>query len=134
MVLKYTTSVEGLPASSLGGGFFEGWLAPPSSQEHLDLLRNSTHVVIASDDDKVVGFGTAISDGVLAAYIPLLEVLPAYRGRGIGTELMRRLLAAVGSFYMIDVACDLGMLPFYERLGFSPGTRAAIRHYGWRAG
>lgn len=70
----------------------EGWSSPPSSQEHLDLRRNSSHVVIASDDGKVVGFATAISDGVLSAYIPLLEVLPAYQRRCIGTELMKRLL------------------------------------------
>ena len=134
MAVAYTTSVESLAASSLGGGFFEGWSSPPSSQEHLDLLRKSTHVVIASDDGKVVGFATAISDGVLSAYIPLLEVLPAYQGRGIGTELMKRLLADTGSLYMIDVACDLGTLPFYERLGFSAGTSATMRNYGWRSG
>ena len=39
--------------------------------------------MLARDDaGRVVGFVTAISDGVLSAYIPLLEVLPEYQGAG----------------------------------------------------
>jgi hypothetical protein len=32
------------------------------------------------DNGRVIGFITAVTDKVLSAYIPLLEVLPAYRG------------------------------------------------------
>ena len=61
-------------------GFFVDWPNPPSTETHLKLLSNSYKVVIAIDPtiNKVVGFITAISDGVLSAYIPLLEVLPAH--------------------------------------------------------
>ncbi|WP_218212220.1 GNAT family N-acetyltransferase, partial [Pseudomonas sp. 2822-15] len=74
-------------------GFFVGWPNPPSSHTHLKLLEKSTHIVLAVDDEneQVVGFITAISDGVLSAYIPLLEVLTEYQGRGIGKELVRRM-------------------------------------------
>ena len=54
----------------------------------------------------VVGFVTAVSDGVLSAYIPLLEVLPEYQDRGIGSELMRRILEQLDDLYMVDVLCD----------------------------
>ena len=77
--------------------------------------------------DRVVGFITAISDGVLAAYIPLLEVLPDYRGQGIGTELVRRLLHKLNGLYMVDVLCDPGLQPFYARLGMLPSTGMMIR-------
>jgi ribosomal protein S18 acetylase RimI-like enzyme len=105
-------------------GFFVGWPSPPSPERHLELLRGSAHVVLARDEDgRVVGFVTAISDGVLSAYIPLLEVLPEYQGRGIGTELMRRMLAKLRGLYMVDLSCDAALEPFYRRLGLQVWDR-----------
>ncbi|CAN5189789.1 hypothetical protein BH18ACT12_BH18ACT12_03640 [soil metagenome] len=80
------------------------------------MLRGSSQVVLACDGTRVVGFVPAISDGVLSAYLPLLEVLPEYQGRGIGRELVRRVLAALGGLYMVDLVCDEDVVPFYERL------------------
>ena len=98
-------------------GFFVGWPVQPSPERHVQMLRGSSHVVLAYEGDRVVGVVTAISDGVLSAYVPRLEVLPEYQGRGIGTELMRRLLAQLERLYMVDLACDEELVPFYERLG-----------------
>lgn len=128
----YVTSVENLSPAAFGGGFFEGWASPPTPEEHLHLLSNSAHVSIALAGERVVGFANAMSDGVLAASIPLLEVLPEHRGQGIGTEVLRRLLEEIGRLYMIDVMCDADVLPFYERLGFLPTRGAALRNYEWR--
>jgi GNAT superfamily N-acetyltransferase len=86
-------------------------------------------VVLAVDpaSGDVVGFITAIGDGGLVAFIPLLEVLPAWRGQGIGRELVRRMLARLADRYAIDLVCDEDQVPFYERLG---GTRG--RAIMWR--
>ena len=128
-MIEYTDSLEGVEPPQLEG-FFVGWPSPPSPERHLELLRGSAAVVLARDGDAVVGFVTAISDGVLSASIPLLEVLPAYRGRGIGSELVRRLLAALDGLYMIDLSCDAELEPFYARLGFRPLERGmGIRNY-----
>jgi len=115
-VIEYTTSLEGIDAGELEG-FFVGWPSPPSPARHLEILRGSSDVVVAKDGNQVVGFVTAISDGVVSGYIPLLEVLPAYQGRGIGTELVRRVLDRLANLYMVDVICDEDVAPFYERLG-----------------
>ena len=58
-------------------GFFADWPTPPSPAQQLVVLANSDHVVLAIDEASgaVVGFITALSDGVLSAYISLLEVL-----------------------------------------------------------
>ena len=80
-------------------------------------MRGSSDVVVAKEGNQVVGFDTAISEGVVSGYIPLLEVLPAYQGRGIGTELVRRVLDRLANLYMVDVICDEDVAPFYERLG-----------------
>lgn len=79
----YTTSLKGITPDMLAG-LFDGWPNPPSAIKHLELLKNSYKVVVAVENGKVVGFINAISDGVLTAYIPLLEVLPDYKNKGIG--------------------------------------------------
>jgi ribosomal protein S18 acetylase RimI-like enzyme len=99
-------------------GFFLGWPAKPTPEKHVKLLRESYAVELALDGDNVVGFATAISDGVLSAFIPLLEVLPEYQHQGIGTELVRRLLTRLDTLYMVDLCCDAGLEAFYTRFGF----------------
>ena len=136
MAIEYSDRLNRVDAHDLDG-FFVGWPSPPSSERHLALLRGSAAVGLARDTDtsRIVGFVTAVGDGVLSAYIPLLEVLPAYQGRGIGSELVRRLLARLASVYMIDVCCDAELEPFYRRLGFRTLDRGmGIRNYGAASG
>jgi ribosomal protein S18 acetylase RimI-like enzyme len=126
--IDYRTSVDEIDVDALAG-FFVGWPSPPSRERHLELLRRSTHVVVALDEARVVGFVTAISDGVMSAYIPLLEVLPEYQRSGVGSELVRRVLAQLGELYMVDLACDEDLVPFYERLGLvRVGAAMGIRN------
>ncbi len=117
-------------------GFFEGWPNPPTPETHLRILAQSAETVLAIDDetDAVVGFINAVSDGVLAAYIPLLEVLPKYRGRGIGCELVERMLTRLEGLYMIDLACDEDLQPFYERIGMRRAIGMQIRRYKHQSG
>jgi GNAT superfamily N-acetyltransferase len=126
--IEYTTSLEGVAPEHLEG-FFQGWPSPPSPQRHLDILRGSYRVVLAREGSSrgIVGFANAISDGTLTAFIPLLEVLPSHRGRGIGTELVRHLLSELEDFYAVDLLCDPDLVPFYERFGMRQGVGMAIR-------
>ncbi len=134
-MVTYTESVDGVREEALEG-FFVGWPNPPSLRTHLKILKSSAFVVIARDEHSgdVVGFINAISDGVLTAYIPLLEVLPAYQGQGIGSELLRRLLSRLSHLYMVDLMCDKGLQPFYERAGMAPATGMMVRNFERQAG
>ncbi|MBI6546077.1 MAG: GNAT family N-acetyltransferase [Cyanobacteria bacterium NC_groundwater_1444_Ag_S-0.65um_54_12] len=134
-MILYVDSTSGVLPEDLDG-FFVGWPNPPSKETHLRLLENSDEVVLAMDDDSgaVVGFITAITDRVLSAYIPFLEVLPAYQGRGIGRELVRIILERLTGFYMIDVLCDAELQPFYQSLGMRLGTAMMIRNYEYQSG
>lgn len=99
------------------------------------MLAESDAVVLALEESgAVVGFVTAITDGVLCAYIPLLEVLPAYRGGGIGRGLVRRMLSKLDDLYMVDLLCDPGLRPFYASLGMSPAAGMMVRGYTKQAG
>jgi ribosomal protein S18 acetylase RimI-like enzyme len=128
MVIEYETSADSLAAGDLDG-FFVGWPTRPSRALQLRLLRGSEQVVIARDveAERVVGFVTAVGDGAVSAFIPLLEVLPEYQGRGIGTELVRRMLALLADRYMVDLCCDEDLVPFYERFGMSRWVGMGLR-------
>ena len=134
-MISYVETTEGICGDDLEG-FFEGWPKPPSGETHLRLLRGSDLVVLAMDGESnaVVGFVTAITDGVLAAYIPLLEVRPEYRGAGVGSELMRRVLERLDDLYMVDVVCDADLQPFYASQGMKPMTAMMIRNFDRQSG
>jgi GNAT superfamily N-acetyltransferase len=127
MMVRYTEDAAELEENMLNG-FFLGWPRRPSKAQHLAVLRGSFRVVLAIDDTTggVVGFVNMISDGVLTAFIPWLEVLPDYQGQGIGTELMRRVLDCE-QMYSIDLVCDEPLLAYYRRLGMTPIPGAGIR-------
>lgn len=117
-------------------GFFVGWPNPPKPETHLRILRGSYKAIVAIDDrtGMVVGFINAVSDGVLAAFIPLLEVLPDYRGRGIGSKLTKRMIYSLRDLYSIDLICDSSLQPYYERLGLVTATGMMLRNYEKQSG
>ena len=83
-MVQYTSSLESITCEKLQG-FFVGWPNPPSPVTHLKLLNHSNEIILALDNGsgQVIGFITAISDRILTAHIPFLEVLPAFQGRGM---------------------------------------------------
>jgi GNAT superfamily N-acetyltransferase len=111
-------------------GFFVGWPAAPSPAQHHAVLRGSYRSIVAIDDDRgrVAGFVNLISDGVLTAFIPWLEVLPEYQGQGLGTQLMRRILEGTERFYSVDLLCDAPLQPYYERFGMAAVPGMTLHH------
>jgi len=133
-MITYTSSLADITSDHLQGGFFVGWPHPPSPGTHYQILASSSAIVVARNGtEMVVGFITAISDGISCAYIPHLEVLPDYQGHGIGTELVKRMLARLRHLYMIDLVCDPALQPFYERLGLRPVVGMVVRNYDRQA-
>lgn len=82
-MIEYRSDIATLRADQLHG-FFVGWPVAPAPAKPLAVLHGSYRVVIAVEmsDGRVVGFIHAISDGVLTAFVPWLEVLPSHQGRG----------------------------------------------------
>lgn len=134
-MIDYRTALDGITADQLHG-FFVGWPDPPAPATHLRILQGSVAIVLALDETtgQVVGFINAIGDGLHAAFIPNLEVLPAYQHQGIGSELVRRMLAQLVDYYAVDLVCDPDVQSFYERLGLRPAGAMVIRHYDRQSG
>lgn len=127
-VVTYIDSLENITSSNLRG-FFVDWSRKPTSATLYDVLKGSDHHILAvNGEGTVIGFITAISDGILSAYIPFLEVLPEYQGRGIGKQLVQRMLAKLENVYMVDIVCDPELEKFYSSFGMRKLSGMALRN------
>ena len=56
------------------------------------LVRDAQRVVGIYDGKRQVGFARAFTDGVSLVYLADVYILPGYRGRGLGVELVREIV------------------------------------------
>jgi ribosomal protein S18 acetylase RimI-like enzyme len=131
VMIEYRTSLEGISNDELNG-FFVDWPEPPSAGKLREILERSYAFIIAFDTNQrtVIGFVTAISDGIFAAFIPLIEVKPEYQRMGIGKEMLRRVETRLASMYSIDLVCDSHLDRFYEGLGYTRVSGYVKRNRG----
>ena len=117
--ILYTDSLEGISSKNLEH-LHVGWCNPPSPGTHLKSLRNMNAIMLAVErtSGDVVGFISGMTDETLILFIWDIEVRPEYQRRGIGMELVRRLLEKHGDIYQVNLHTDARTRPFYERLGF----------------
>lgn len=88
-------------------------------------LEGSDHLECAYERDRLVGLGNAISDGSLVVYYPHLLVHPEYQGKGIGRDLMHRMLAKYRDFHQQTLLAVSEAADFYEIVGFKK-TNAVV--------
>ncbi len=67
----------------------------------------------------MVGFARSVSDAVTFAYLADVYVLPAYRGRGLGTELVREMVDGAGGEQVRWLLHTADAQPLYAKFGFS---------------
>ena len=81
----------------------------------------SYYHIAVYDGGKLIGYIDSVSNGVTDAYIQDLMVSPDYQGRGIGTNLMTKMIEYLKEkhIYMISVVYEESLKPFYERFGFN---------------
>jgi predicted N-acetyltransferase YhbS len=65
------------------------WALGRSLDEVKRLVRESQRVVGLYEGDRQIGFSRTVSDGRSIAYLADVYVLPEWRGRGLGAELVR---------------------------------------------
>jgi GNAT superfamily N-acetyltransferase len=112
----------------------------PSSEEYLYLrqlvgwnllerdvvekaLPASLYCVCAVVDRTVIGMARIIGDGGLAYYIQDVIVIPEYQRKGIGTQLMNKIMEYIRTNAynnsVIGLMAAKGKEPFYTRYGFT---------------
>ncbi|KAB2331107.1 GNAT family N-acetyltransferase [Cytobacillus depressus] len=99
----------------------DGWndfLKLPKETLHKAMLQ-SWCVVSAYDGEQLIGTGRIISDGVINGYLCGLIVHPDYRNKGIGKELVRRLVGkGKNANLYVQLFSEEKNASYYEKLGF----------------
>ena len=84
-------------------------------------LENSLYVVCVYNGEELIGMARVIGDGYTCFYIQDVLVNPEYQGRGIGKEIMKRILnylKDVDKTAIIGLMSSKGKESFYEKFGF----------------
>ncbi len=102
-----------------------GWPSRPA-----DALREafgrSSYVRIAYHQDRIVGFGRSVDDGMYYGMVVDLVVDPEYQRKGIGSELLRQLREEMEKkgFYIINLVAARGREEFYLKQGWKRSETA----------
>lgn len=87
-------------------------------------LANTIYSVSVYDDDKIIGFGRLIGDGICFLYIHDVMVIPEYQNRKIGSQIMHKILEKINQiklenpYVRVYLGASKGKEKFYERFGF----------------
>ena len=77
-------------------------------KEYKNPLMTSYYHIAVYENDKLIGYIDSVSNGVSDAYIQDLMVCPDYQGKGIGTDLMDKMIEYLKKkrIYMISVVYE----------------------------
>ena len=87
-------------------------------------LANTMYSISVYDDDKIIGYGRIIGDGICFLYIHDVMVAPKYQNKKIGSQIMNKLLEKVNQikienpYVRVYLGASKGKEKFYERFGF----------------
>ena len=84
---------------------------------HQKAFEASFCTVFLYDNDDLVGFGRAISDGAYQAAVYDCAVAKAYQGRGLGKLIVQTMISKLSGFNILLYATP-GKEGFYEKQGF----------------
>lgn len=95
------------------------------------MMERADRTVVAFENSRVIGFARALCDDVSNGYVSMVVVAADKRGQGIGTEMVKRLIAddEDGNVtWVLRAGRDSG--DFWRKLGFTESTIAMerVRH------
>ena len=91
------------------------------------MIGNADRTVIALDGERLVGFARALCDGVSNGYIGTVAVAEDHRGRGIGRELVNRLMGPDPEITWV-LRAGRGSGEFWKKMGFEASAVAMERN------
>ncbi len=102
----------------------QGWWGEgPDDPDHVRRLAAGSHSFLTvRAQAQVIGMGRAISDGASDAYIQDVTVDPRWRGKGLGTRIIQKIIERLEAdrIFWIALIAEQNSHPFYRKLGFAP--------------
>lgn len=124
MQLEWKEHLGGLDWNALSALYRAAPLGEKSPSDLERVFSNSMFKLFVYDSDRLVGVGRALADGVDCSYLCDVAVLPAYQGKGLGKEIVARLLTLSAGHKKIILYAVPGKESFYRGLGFKRMTTA----------
>ncbi len=127
--MEYTITTEKLPeASELLRLFLQTSWANDRSIEGIELLLcNTTTYVVVRDNNQLIGFGRALSDGVYRAMLDDIVVEATYRRQGIGKIIVEQLLDQLTDVEHVFLNTKPDLESFYKAYGFIKSKALTMR-------
>ncbi len=118
MSLTWTHLIDNIDWSELSALYLAAPLGNKNPADLKTVFTNSMFKCFVYEDDKLVGVGRALADGVDCAYICDVAVLPSHQGTGLGKEIVAKLVNLSSGHKKIILYAVPGKEPFYRKLGF----------------
>ena len=122
MIIIYNDMKKDLPAEQLYRLFkLVGWADGPETSDLLKFFNmpfiNSTLVISAWENDRLVGAVRVLSDKIIRSIIYDLIIDPDFQNKGIGQELVKRCIEHFpDSEWLVQTTDKISS--YYEKLGF----------------
>ena len=122
MNITYNDTKKDLPNAALNKLFISaGWSDGIETEDMLNHFNvpfiNSTLVISAWDNEKLIGVVRVLSDKVIRSIIYDLVIFPEYQQKGIVRELVRRCIEHFpNSEWLVQTTNEI--YPYYEKIGF----------------
>ena len=100
-------------------------------EKFLKAYKNRYRIMTCWKEKELIGFGTVVSDGEMYSSIYDLVIDPTYQKKGIGREMIKRLLEGLEETCVL-LTSTFGNEKFYECVGFRR-HKTAYGKYPWES-
>jgi N-acetylglutamate synthase-like GNAT family acetyltransferase len=96
-----------------------GWEKRVADRERFrKMMENADRTVVAFDGERIVGFARALCDDASNGYIGTVAVAEDFRKKGIGRELVERLIGEDSGITWV-LRAGRGSTEFWKKMGFT---------------
>ena len=97
-----------------------GWVSGQYPKRLYKALMNSSTVITAWDNDRLVGLVRLLDDSEMVAYMHYVLVNPKYQGRGIAGNMIEFIKEKYKNYLYIEIMPEESKnAAFYQKHGFS---------------
>ncbi|RCW77249.1 GNAT family N-acetyltransferase [Saliterribacillus persicus] len=119
MTIFYRQDTENITEENLKELFLSvEWESAQFPEKLLQAIKGSDEVIAAWDGDELIGLINALSDGALTVYFHYVLTHPSYQGKGIGKEMMDKMLDLYQGYQTKMLVAYPNVVEFYGKIGF----------------
>ena len=118
MKTRWSYELEGINWDELSELYRIAPLGEKSPKDLETVFSNSKYKCFGFINNKLIGVGRALADGLDCSYICDVAIHPEYQGIGLGTKIISELIKLSSGHKKIILYANLGKEGFYSKLGF----------------